>query len=70
MAQSKLHPVNVNGHSVGYVSSSDSSILSLLDDIVRRAVEIERLQHQQREAVRRGEIPPCPWDSWKISDRH
>lgn len=69
-----LQPVSSeSGHTIGYVAATDAPMAALLEGIIQAAAKVERLQHQRRDAIRRGIIPPCPWDAtdrWSISDRH
>lgn len=75
-----LQPVTTDsGHTIGHVAATDAhgqpdqGMADLLASIIRKAAEIERLQRERRDAIRRGDIPPCPWDAtdrWHISDRH
>jgi hypothetical protein len=47
-------------------------MLTLLAEIMQRGARVEMLQHERREAIRAGIIPPCPWDANDrlcISDR-
>jgi hypothetical protein len=75
MADNPLQAVHGdNGAPIGYVGASgnDPAMLALLSGIIQRAARIEALQHERREAIRAGTIPPCPWDATDrlyISDR-
>jgi hypothetical protein len=74
-----LQPVTTDsGATIGWCAATtpdgqpDQTMTDLLASIIRKAAETERLQHERREAIKAGIIPPCPWDAadkWHISDR-
>jgi len=44
----------------------DEIIAMVMSDYTARL----KREHEQREAIRRGDFIPCPTSSWNISDRH
>jgi hypothetical protein len=75
MADHPPHTVHDDsGAPIGYVGASGDApaMLALLSGIIESCARIEALQHERREAIQAGIIPPCPWgnDRLFISDRH